>query len=1086
MNVKLCYKTRALCLLLFCFLCGYNLLAQESKGDFLVSGIVKDANGIPIPSVNVQEKGTTRGTISDENGKFKLTVSSKTAVLQFTSIGFNSITKSVNNDSNLQITMTDESQVLKDVVVLGYSSQVKKDITGSVSVIKADELQKVQASNFGQQLQGKTAGVTVQNTGSPSAGTSIRIRGVGSINDNGPLYVIDGVSTRNQDLSSINPNDIESISVLKDASSASIYGAQASNGVIIITTKKGKKGDGRAKLTYETYTGMRTPGKFYDMLDTEEYADYVWQRQLNDISLRNKKDQFGNTLQPSHQQFGTGPKPTIPQYVIPTGYTGNNPGVYSASNPIARTSSGTDWWDAVTQTGQTQSHQLSVIGAGESGRFALGAGYYDEKGIILGEFFKRYSFRANSEFNVRKYFRVGENLSITYSQSSYRGNQDEGSVLAESYRMVPFVPVYDIMGNFSGSAAKDAGNGKNPVAQAANAQDDRDNKVRVLGNFYSEIDFFKDLTFKTNIGIDYNNSYGYWMNKISPWESEPTKDNTFHERYENSLRWVFTNTLSYKHTFAEKHSLKAVLGTETMKDNIGRKGEASRQGLFLPDDVNTWYLNNGTSNVKNQSEPLGMYAIQSLFGRFDYSYNDKYLLTASIRRDGSSRFEGDNRYGNFPSISAGWRVSKENFMKSVSFISDMKLRVGYGETGNTEIPRAFNYTNEYKQSLSNSYDFGGTSNSTVSGFLLDKYGNKLTQWETSQMTNFGLDMAFLDNKLDFSLEYYIKKTQGMLVRDNYQAFAGGNWESPPFINVGDMKNTGIDFATNYRGGKRDGFNYDIGGTLSAYRNEILNLKDGDPSYRLWGAGSRIGDLTVTQAGQPISMFYGYKIDGIFQNTAEVLAAPDQSKFGMDKNNPITSVGKYKYADVNGDGKVDENDQTIIGNPHPDFTYGINLSASYKNFDFNLYFYGEQGKDIFNAVKYFTDFNSFVGGKSHAALYNSWTPERGTSATLPILDEGDKSSDLYSNSYYVENGSFLKLKNVTLGYTLPKINGISLDRLRFYIQATNLFTITKYSGLDPEVPNAVRTLNGGGDLSKGVDFGTMPITSQFLLGLSATF
>lgn len=1085
MKTKLIYTLSLLIGIIF------NFSTIYAQSYITISGKVKDKkDNSEMPGVSVILKGTDVGVISELDGSFTIQIpkTNEKPILVFTFIGYQNLETPVENKTVINVEMESSVESISEAVVVGYGVQAKKDITGSVAVIKSEDLQQIPSSNFGDQIQGKAAGVQIQSTGFAGAGTSMRIRGIGSVNDNGPLFIIDGVSTTNQDINSINPNDIESIQILKDASSAAIYGAQASGGVVIINTKKGRKGENRANISYNAYYGIKNPVKFHDLMNTQQYADYLWTRQLNGIKIRDLKNEDGSPKIPTHPQFGTGPTPVIPDYIIPAGYIGSNPGEWTPTHRVARISPGTDWWKGITRTGETQNHQLSVTGAGETGRYAMSANYYDEKGVMIGEFYKRYSLRANSEYNIRKHIRVGENLSVSYSEMSFRGNQDEGSPLSFAYRMVPFVPIYDVNGMFAGTGAEGSGNGNNPVAMVRRSQDDRNFDTRLIGNVYAEIDLLRNFTFRTSFGVDYKYGTAYWMEKKQPERSEPVKDNKYTENGNYNIRWVFTNTLTYEKTFAEKHYLKVLLGTEAVKDGIGRSWEASRKGYFQQDNTDTWTLDNGTFDVRNSSKFNGKYALLGYFARLDYYYDQRYLLTANIRRDGVSRFISDQRWGTFVALSGGWRISQEEFMKDIEWLSDLKLRVGYGTTGNADIPRPFNYAYEYGQNLSFGYDLAGTSTSTISGIQLSKFGNVRTRWEKSQMTNFGVDLAIFRNALTFNIEYYIKKTNDMLVQDTHSAFSGIG--DAPYVNIGEMKNTGIDFGLTYRGKIRKDFNWEVSGTISGYKNKVISLKDEDEYFRMWGAGSRIGDLAVTQAGFPISMFYGYKIDGIFQNEAEVMSAAKQN--GMVYNNkgerikPELMVGKYRYADINNDKIIDQNDKAQIGSPHPDFSYGLNLSVNYKNFDFSMYIYGEQGKEIFNFVKYWTDFNAFDGGKSTRILTNSWKKEGDIKATLPIIDDGDTYSSADPHTYYVENGSFMRVKNITLGYTIPFVSKIGINRLRIYFQLDNFFTITKYKGLDPEVPNVQRVQGGGGDLAKGIDFGNSPINRQYLFGININF
>lgn len=1058
---------------------------MQKKG---ITGTVVDETGTPLTGVNVVEKGsTTNGTITDIDGNFSIDAP-KGSTLVFTYIGYIPQEITLKTDKILKVVLKEDTKALDEVVVVGYGTQAKKDITGSVAVVKSEDLLATPASSAAQQLQGKASGVYIGQSGSPGSPTMVRIRGIGTINDNGPLYVIDGVSTRNQNMNSINPNDIETIQVLKDASAAAIYGAQASNGVILITTKKGLSKSGGSttpEFTYDGYVGFQKTSKRYDLLNTRDRVNLEWAAQKNAFDIRGVQGQ-----NPYHEQFGNGTSPVFPDYIIPTGAKASDVDLttYNPTNNRITALGDTDWWNEIDRTAPIQNHQFSISGGSDKGSYTMSVNYFDQKGTVIDSYYRRYSARANTSYNVRKWLRFGENLTLSWAKDNgLDASTGEANIYSWTFRMVPWVPVYDIMGNYAGTKAAGSGNGKNPVAIARRNSQNYWSNGRVFGNVWGEIDFWKDIKYRSNFGVDYTNRYYYRMEKKDPEFSESMNRNNFEEGAGFNFRWVWTNTVTYTHSFKEKHNLNVLLGTEAIRDGLGRSMSARRYNYLFEDDDNTWTLANGEkANLENNSSYNGEFALFGMFARVDYNYMNKYLLTGIVRRDGVSRFSPSNRYGVFPSISAGWRISEEAFMNNTrNWLDDLKIRAGLGTTGNAEIPRPYNWAYEYGTNPGYSnYDFDGSQTTALTGFKLDRFGNLDTKWEKTTMLNIGTDATFLNGKLDFNIEWYYKKTSDMLVEANYSGLAGD--AGRPYINLGDMKNTGIDLTIGHNNKVGD-FEYSVSANLTHYKNKVLKISD-NPNARFFGSMDRISSVNLTTKGMPIGMFYGYKIDGFYENEQDLansaLPIGESSREDVAKN-PKKWIGKYKYADTNGDGKINGDDKTIIGNPHPDAVIGLNMSGQYKGFDLTLFWYASIGNDIFNMTKYWTDFWSFKGNRSTRMMSNSWEPGK-TDATLPILDYQDNISNNDPHSYFVEDGSFLKLKDITLGYTLPAklTNKLTIKRLRVYVQASNLFTITKYSGLDPEITN--RDLGGGGDLTKGVDFGGWPNSRKFLFGVNFNF
>lgn len=1053
-----------------------------------VTGTVTDALGEPLLGVNVVERGTTNGTITDLDGKFSLEVPANSALV-FSYIGY--LSQTINaTGAVIDVVMREDSQNLDEIVVVGYGTQQKKDITGSVAVVDTKDLLASSGSSAAQQLQGKAAGVYVGQSGSPGSATMVRIRGVNTVNDNGPLYVIDGVSTRDQNLSTLNPNDIESMQVLKDASAAAIYGAQAANGVIVITTKKGTK-TGQPTISYDGYVGLQKTGKKYDVLNSADRLALEWTSQQNSFDLR------GTEGTPEHAQFGKGKTPTIPNYLTTDGAQGNqniDPNGYSyPKNQIAEYSD-TDWWDEVDRIGFMQNHQVSLAGGTEKGQYNMSANYYENKGTIIHSYYKRYQVRANTSFNVRPWLRFGENLTYAFTKDvGLAHNSDEASPYSWTYRSSPWVPVRDIQGNYAGSKITGTGNWQNVVASQDRGKDNYYSNTRIFGSLWGEADLYKGLTFRTQFGLDYRNNYSYRMEKMNSEFSESTNQNNLEEKSGFNFRWVWTNTLAYNTTFNEIHKLNVLLGTEAIRDGMGRSMTGYRRGYIMEDNTDSWVLDMGDNDINKRAESKynGEFALFGIFGRVDYAYKDKYLLTGIIRRDGVSRFSENNRYGIFPSVSGGWRVSEEAFMDtSREWLDDLKLRIGWGKTGNSEMKRANNYAYEYVPNPEyTSYDFSGSNSSASPGFRLLRYGNEDTKWEATEMTNIAVDATFLNGKFGVNLEWYHRKTTDMLLEAAYSDLANHEIEKP-YLNYGTMRNVGWDMNFVYRDSKGD-FAWDVALNASTYKNKVLKLSDVD-DFVLWGNGVRLNQaVTRTMKGRPLAEFYGYKIAGFYESEADVLASP--TPYGADPKDfsAQSYVGKYKFEDVNGDGKVDEGDRTSLGDPHPDITLGLNASLTWKNWDFTMFWYSTIGNDLFNNTKYFTDFPLFGGNRSTTMRDYSWTAGQDNSkAKLPVLDSKDNWGGAVPSSYYVEDASFLRLKNLVLGYTFPKelLKKATISNLRVYVQAENILTITGYSGLDPEFTNAQINPDdaNGADLRRGIDMGGWPSTMRFLFGVNFVF
>ncbi|MHA4737871.1 SusC/RagA family TonB-linked outer membrane protein [Dyadobacter sp. MSC1_007] len=1066
------------------------IMAQISYAqDHQVKGKVSSsADGSGLPGVNVQLKGTATGTVTDADGIYAIDVKGADAVLVFSSIGLIKKEITVGNQTTINVSLEDDIKNLSEVVVTGYAAQRKKDITGAVTVISPKELTAVPTASVTQMLQGRAAGVTVGNDNSPGGGTMVRIRGFGSINNNSPLYVIDGVPTQGT-LNQINPNDIESMQVLKDASAASIYGARAANGVVIITTKKGKTGE--PNITFDFYTGTQRPGKMLDLLNTKELGEYLYQ---SDIGAGKNP----SVTSPSAQyKFDENGNQTIADYIYPNVY-GTLPSNYTYTNDIAdpnlgktafnitkANKQGTDWQNEIFDPASISNYQIGASGGSSSAKYALSANYFKQNGILRYTKYERYSVRANTEFK-KGAVTVGENFTFSFDKRQGITNNDEGNPIMFAIRVHPIIPVFDITGGpaalggtntspyngFAGSRGSNLGNAPNPLARLYREKDNLTKGTHAFGNIFAQVDILPGLYARTSLGIEYNqsNRSEYFHRDIEAAEARNANSLNVINNLDRSFTWF--NTLNYNKAFGV-HTVNVLLGTEAVK-TYAAEFRASRSS-FAFDDLDYRYLDAGSAaGLSNAGPGATESALFSQFGKVNYAFKDLFLADFTLRRDGSSRFSQANRYGIFPAFSVGLRMTELSFMKSAKFLDDMKIRVGWGKTGNQLIPNVYNaYTLYAPDPQNNAYDIGGTGTSIVGGFDLVQFGNSNGKWETNTSTNIGLDASLLNGKIEVVLDLYNRLTSDMLTQIAIPRTAGTG--TIPYTNIGEVRNRGVDLGLTYRDKKGD-FNYQIGVNFGHYKNEVLKL-NADPNATIFGFTTRLPAMSATKAGLPIASYYGYFVDGVIKDQAEADKAP---KFGS-----YTREGTFKFRDVNGDGVITAADRTIIGNPHPDFNYGINLSVGYKNFDLTVFGQGVHGNQIFNYTRYWTDFNVFQGNRSKDMLYNSWK-KSGDDAKLPRLNSGDATSQQVS-SYFLENGSYLRMKNIQLTYTLPSawLKKVKLGSAQVYIQGQNLLTITKYTGLDPDI-NLRRSGENNQDTHMGVDEGSYPVAKSYLVGVRFGF
>lgn len=1058
-------------LLLFLFI-GLGVNAQKQ-----INGTVKSAKGTPVAFATVTVKGTNIAAVSDANGSFVINLPTGKSTIIVSSVGF--ATQEVDASAgNVSVTLAETTSSLDEIVVTGYTAQKKKDITGAVAVVNVKDLRQVPAGTGEEALQGRASGLTVITSGQPGGASDIRIRGVTNFGNNQPLVIIDGVQAGLHD---INTADIESIQVLKDAS-ASIYGVRGSNGVIIVTTKRGKTA--KARVAYDGYYGVTTPGPGYDMASPTEGANANWQAQIN-----------SGVTNPSSKQYGDGATPVLPDYLTPTGYNLCNcaadsnfvsPSLYDKdSYQITKANKqGTNWYDEITRNAAVQSHNISVSAASDKSSYYFSVGYLDQQGIAKYQFLKRYSVRANTQFSVGNHIRIGENAYLFYKTNPRYGNQGEGSPFSVVFREDPIIPVYDIAGNFAGTKSQDLGNAQNPYANIYRTKDNRGNNWDMIGNVFAEVDFLKHFTARTSFGGSIDNSYNYSFTYVGYENAEGnTGANSFSEGGSYGSSWTYTNTLQYSNSFGD-HNVKALIGIEAV-NNESRYSSGGRSNYFS-EDPNYWTLNTGSPVGQSNAGGADQGSLWSQFAKVEYSYASKYLLSATIRRDGSSVFLDSVRYGYFPGISAGWVISQENFLKDVSWINSLKIRGSYGKMGFAGNVSATNPYDLYNSRAGKSYySINGSNTVPSAGFYKSNIGNPIASWENDIETNIGIDATLFNNKFDFSIDWYKKKIDGLLFQaqgPSYSVVIIGDADRP-FVNIGDNQNTGLDFNAAYHGSIGKDLKIDLSGTFTSYNNKIVSI----PGQNYFEPGA-IRNVTIqrNQVGHSFGEFFGYQVIGLFQDADDVAKSPTQTD---------ASPGVFKYKDVSGpdgkpDGVIDDNDRTYIGNPNPDFTYGFNVALSYKNFDFSAFFFGSEGNDIFNQTLYFTDFPDFFKGAIRRdAAVNSWTPQH-TNTDIPKLrTTGSFSTDGVTNSYFISSGSYLRCKQMQIGYTFPvsAISKIGLGGLRVYVQGANLFTITKYNGLDPELQtpqDSNGNINGIGAF--GVDQGNYPHTPAFLFGINLNF
>ena len=1011
-------------LLMSSALCAVCTVASAQQVN--VNGIVKDATGETVIGASVMVKGTKTGTVTDFDGKFHVECTPG-ATLVISYIGYQ--TQEVKAADGMNVVLQEAANDLNEVVVTGYTTQRKADLTGAISVVSVDDIAKQNENNPIKALQGRVPGMNISADGSPSGTATVRIRGIGTLNNNDPLYIVDGIPTK-AGMHELNGNDIESIQVLKDAASASIYGSRAANGVIIITTKKGK--EGKIKVDFDGSIAVSTYAHKMKVLNAKEYGQVMWQAYVNDGMDPNTNGlgyryDWGYNAQGTPVLNGVSMK----KYLDDAGTT-----------PAADT----DWFDETTRTGVIQQYNVSVSNGSDKGSSFFSLGYYKNLGIIKTSDFNRFSARMNTEYKLlkNKMLTVGEHFTLNRTSEV----QAPGGFLQNVLQFNPSLPIYTEDGNYAGPVGGYPDR-YNPVAVLERNKDNRYTYWRMFGDAYLNLNPFKGFNIRTTFGLDYSQKQQRFFTYPVTEGNVANNKNGVEAKQEHWTKWMWNAVATYNMELG-KNRIDLMAGMElNRQDDIYFSGYKEGFSILNPDYM---WPDAGTTNPQAYGGGSG-YSLVSFFGKANYNYADKYMASFTIRRDGSSRFGKNNRYATFPSVSAGWRINQENFLKKASWIDDLKIRASWGQTGNQEIDNLARYTlyvsnygvNENGgQSYGTSYDIAGTNGGSTlaSGFKRNQIGNDNIKWETTTQTDLGFDFAFFRNTLYGNFDWYFKKTKDILV--NMPGIAVMGEGSSQWINAGEMENRGFEFNIGYRNQTHFGLKYDVTANISSYRNKITALPTTVAANGTFG-----GNGVKSVIGHPMGAQVGYVADGIFKSQEEIDNHATQEGAGL---------GRIRWKDLTGDGKITEADQTWIYNPVPDFTYGFNIYLEYKNFDFTAFFQGVQGVDIISDLKKETDIWAGLNigflnkGKRLLDAWSTTNPD----SNVPALSLSDNNNEKRVSSYWVENGSYLKLRTIQFGYNFPQTiaSKLAMQRLRMYVSAQNLFTIksSSFTGVDPENPN----------------------------------
>lgn len=978
-----------------------------------VKGVVKDEQGIPVIGASVKESGTSNGTVTDLDGNFSLSVA-EDAILDVTYIGYAAQHVNTSGKSVLDIQMAEDAEQLQEVVVTGYMAEKKASLTGSVAVIDMKDVADIPTGNVLTTLQGRVAGMNITTDGRPGgSNVDVKLRGTTTINNSAPLYVIDGVPTHDNMSTILSSNDVESIQVLKDAASAAIYGAQAANGVIIITTKRAQ--EGVIKVDFDMSLSLQTFSTGLDLLDANQWGQVYWQAYKNTYGTHPNSVVYGNGETPELQPF------------------------YYDEDGIRIRTGNTDWAKEIYHNAWMQNYNLSLSRGFKDGSVALTMNYMNQDGLVRSSDYERFNTRLTSSFHfLDNKIRVGESISVNRWKEHLHPGGIEENVVAQH----PAIPVYDEEGGYAGGYVDVLGDRPNLIRLTDNEANNRHTNWRIFGNAYLEVEPVKRLIFRSNFGVNYLT--GFNSVYVPKWRegSRSVNINELTVRQDNSMQWIWSNTLNYSLDFG-KNSLVALAGMEAKKE-YGEHVQGYGQGLVI-DDLDYRYLDVVTS-AKNVGNNSSTYAMISYFGKVNYAWDNKYLISGTLRRDASSRFGQNNKAAVFPSVSAGWRISAEPFMqKTSSWLDDLKLRVSWGVNGNDQIDNTATYSKYISDLNTGSYNLSGDGFTLLPGAVRTMSANPDLRWEQTEQLNFGLDASFLNGRLLWTFDYYDKETTDMLIRKDYIAVIGeGGYY---FYNGARLTNRGVETTLTWRDRIRD-FHYDVTFNMSYYKNRVADLPT--DIYYTYGGGNGIDKSIV---GQPLGSWMSYRTDGVFRTQEEV----DEylSKYDVQIGKP--GVGRLRYVDLDHNGIINANDRDWAGTDQPKVIAGLNLSASWKGFDLSMFFNG-MIRDVWNNSKTYTDFFQLTSTGNHSTrllkAMEAWNRYETTGVYdcgIPALTVLNDNSEDRSSNYFIEDGSYIKLKTLTLGYSLPEsvTRKMSLSRARVFFQAQNLFTLTRYLGADPE-------------------------------------
>ncbi len=1022
-----------------------------------ISGVVLDEFKEPLIGMTVSVKNSTEGTITDLNGKYSIEASSDD-VLVFSYVGYENQEIPIGGRTVIDLDMELKASTLDEVIVVGYGTKRRADISGAVTSVDSEFLDQQGVANLTKALQGSASGVTVIAAPTPGSNAQVRIRGMGTINNNEPLWVVDGVFDAPQPP----PSQVESIEILKDASATAIYGARGANGVILVTTKTGKVNQA-PRVEFSLRTGYEIPDAKYDiMTDPLQIGQMIWLEQRND------------GLDPSHPHFGSGSMPELNDFLFPAGASTGDPNadisLYDQeSYPITRTNrEGTDWFDAIYRNALIQDYNMTVAGGSAKTTYSFNGSFLQQEGLLEHTQFDRYALRANVDTRANDWLKVGQRLGVTLNTNrGYSSNNSRG-IFRLLNEVSPLIPLRDEGGNFAGGIVGGLNDGPNPLGQLTRLKDNTGNSWQISGNFYGEVSPIEGLSFKSLLGYNVINNRNFSPQLPAFEDTNGARTTALSEGSSNNTIWNWSNTINYSTKFNNVHSVNVLLGYEARRSS-NRFLNASKSGFFS-NDLNFLVLSAGAGGDITTGSGSAQSTL-SQFGRISYGYDNKYVVDATLRRDGSSVLGTNNKFGVFPAVSVAWRISSESFFSDNSFINDLKLRASWGQSGNDQTNNPYNSFSTFSSNPGGSfYAIDGSDNNITLGYQTATIGNPNAKWETTTTTNIGID-AFILNRIDFTLELWNKNTEDMLFNVAIPATAGSAFA--PAVNIGSMENRGIDVTFDYNGGNVGGLQYNVGLAFSAYKNEVTKLSS-NVNERIAGDELRGQRYTSAEIGTSFPAFYGYVSEGIFQTQAEAEGHPENGTY----NQP----GNLKIQDVNGDGVITPEDRTYIGSPHPDFTTGLNFGVKYKGFDASAFLYASVGHDIANYTARFQRYGLFQGPKAPDRLFRSWgSPflEDNADAVLPRASS-TTSFEQNASTVYIEDGTFLRVQNIQIGYNLQNnvLDKINLGSARIYLNISNLFTFTGYSGLSPEVTSAF-----GREINRGVDVGGWPISKQFQIGLN---